>query len=103
MLRVRHLLDKTTSPMYIWDVNLENCFDTISHEFLENETKNFTCPITHRLICKWLKTGIIENGIITKPTCGMLQVGVIFPLLCNVTLNGIENVVRQGVTSQKPI
>jgi RNA-directed DNA polymerase len=48
-----------------------------------------------------LKAEIIEKGKTTKPTCGIPQGGVISPLLCNITLNGLEEVVRQGVTSHK--
>jgi len=53
------------------------------------------------LVSKWLKAEIIEKGIITKPTCGIPQGGVISPLLCNISLNGLEKVVRQNVTSHK--
>jgi len=52
-------------------------------------------------LCKWLKAEIIEKGSIIKPTQGIPQGGVISPLLCNISLNGLEYVVRQGVTSHK--
>jgi RNA-directed DNA polymerase len=87
--------------MWIWDVDLKNCFDTISHEFLEVKTKEYLCPIGQRFLCKWLKAEIFEKGVIVKPTCGIPQGGVISPILCNITLNGLEEVVRQGVTSHK--
>jgi RNA-directed DNA polymerase len=41
--RVRSLLDKQTSPKYILDVDIENCFDTISHDFILNELKFILC------------------------------------------------------------
>jgi RNA-directed DNA polymerase len=101
ILRIRHILDKKASPMWIWDVDLEKCFDTISHEFLNEKLSEFLCPFGHKYVSKWLKAEIIENGIITKPTCGIPQGGVISPLLCNITLNGLEYAIREGVTSHK--
>lgn len=101
ILRLRHLLDKKASPMWIWDVDLENCFDTISHDFLINKTKEYICPFGHKYLCKWLKAEIVEKGCVIKPTQGIPQGGVISPLLCNISLNGLEHVVRQGVTSHK--
>jgi RNA-directed DNA polymerase len=101
ILRKRHILDKKTSPMWIWDVDLEKCFDTISHEFIETKLKEFLCPFARKYVCKWLKAEIIENGNVIKPICGIPQGGVISPILCNITLNGLEHVIRQGVTSHK--
>jgi RNA-directed DNA polymerase len=48
--RVRSLLDKRTSPKYILDVDIENCFDTISHDFILNELKFILCSPGRTLI-----------------------------------------------------
>lgn len=101
ILRVRHILDKKTSPMWIWDVDLEKCFDTISHEFLETKLKEFLYPFALKYVCKWLKSKIVENRNVIKPICGIPQGGVISPILCNITLNDLEHVILQGVTSHK--
>jgi RNA-directed DNA polymerase len=48
------------------------------------------------LISKWIKCGVVDKGVITYPTKGTPQGGVISPLLCNMTLNGIDNIIRPG-------
>ena len=32
MIRIRHLLDKSSSTRYIWDADFEGCFDNISFD-----------------------------------------------------------------------
>jgi retron-type reverse transcriptase len=41
--------------------------------------------------------GIVDKRLITYPTKGIPQGGVISPLLCNTTLNGIDNIVRPNL------
>jgi retron-type reverse transcriptase len=43
-----------------------------------------------------LKANIVDKGILIKPKEGVPQGGVISPLLCNLTLNGIEEIIRPG-------
>lgn len=97
--RIRTLLDKRSGPRYIWDVDIEKCFDKISHEFLEKEIESMICPKAYEYILKWLKAPIIEKGIKTFPREGTPQGAIISPLLCNIALNGLENAVRDGLPS----
>jgi RNA-directed DNA polymerase len=43
--RVRFLLDKRTSAKFVLDVDIENCFDNISHEFIMKELNPLLCGI----------------------------------------------------------
>jgi RNA-directed DNA polymerase len=43
-----------------------------------------------------LKAGIVEKGSVIFPKKGVPQGGSISPLLCNMTLNGVENIIRPG-------
>jgi len=97
--RIRTLLDKTNGPKYIWDVDIEKCFDKISHEFLEKEIESMIRPRGCEYIKKWLKAPIIDKGTKTFPREGTPQGAVISPLLCNIALNGLENAVRDGMPS----
>jgi len=78
---------------------MSDCFGQIYHTFLENKLKKVLFPQGWRLvICEWLKAVILENSRITFPKKGVLQGGVISPLLCNIALNGLESIVRKGYT-----
>lgn len=96
MLRLRTLLDKPTSPRWVWDVDISDCFNQISHEFLRKEVSQILYPKGSKLVNKWLKAEILENGSVTIPKKGIPQGGVISPLLCNIVLNGLENIIRKG-------
>lgn len=52
---------------------------------------------THqKLLGRILKAGISENGKITKNTSGTPQGGTVSPILANIALNGIEDVLLKG-------
>jgi len=36
-------MDKPSSPKYILDIDIENCFDTIPHEFINKELRFILC------------------------------------------------------------
>ena len=97
--RIRTLLDKKSGPRYIWNVDIEKCFDKISHEFLEKEIESMLCPKAYEYFLKWLKAPIIEKGSKTFPREGIPQGVIISPLSCNIALNGLENAVRDGLPS----
>lgn len=92
--RVRFLLDKRSSAKFVLDVDIKNCFDDISHKFIMKELDPILCGIGKTFIKSWLEAGIIEKGVITYPKTGTPQGGVISPILCNLCLNGVDNVVR---------
>jgi RNA-directed DNA polymerase len=96
---IRTVLDKPTSPKWIWDVDIEKCFDKISHELLEKEIKPILCPKACEYVLKWLKAPIIYKGIKSFPSEGTPQGGILSPLLCNIALNKLENAVRDGLPS----
>jgi RNA-directed DNA polymerase len=50
---------------------------------------------------KWLKAGYVENGITYPSRKGTPQGGIISPTLANMTLDGLEEVVRSAVPRRK--
>jgi RNA-directed DNA polymerase len=77
-----------TRVNYILDADIEKFFDRISHEwmirFLEHRIGD---PRLLRLIRKWLKAGVLEEGMVTQAATGTPQGAVISPLLANVYLH----------------
>ena len=71
--RIRTILDKYNDPRWIWDVDIEKCFDKISHKCLVEETELIAYPKAHKFLLKWLKAPIIDKGVKTFPSEGTPQ------------------------------
>lgn len=73
---------------WILDMDIRKFFDTLDHgrlrEFLRHRVRD---GVLLRLIGKWLKAGVMENGSVSYPDSGSPQGGVISPLLANVYLH----------------
>jgi RNA-directed DNA polymerase len=73
---------------YILDADIRAFFDTVSQDwlvrFLEHRIGDRRML---RLIRKWLKVGVLEDGIVTSSDMGTGQGSVISPLLANVYLH----------------
>ena len=77
-------------------------FDTLDHahlrEFIQLRVRD---GVVLRLIGKWLKAGVMEDGNISYPDSGSPQGGVISPLLANVFLHYVlDTWFRQEVQSR---
>ncbi len=51
-------------------------------------------PMDKVILCKWLTAGYVEDGITYPSRKGTPQGGIISPTLSNMTLDGLEEVVR---------
>jgi group II intron reverse transcriptase/maturase len=73
---------------WVLDVDMRKYFDTIDHrrlrEFLD---RRVTDGVVRKMIDKWLKAGVLEDGALTRATEGTPQGGVISPLLANIFLH----------------
>jgi group II intron reverse transcriptase/maturase len=73
---------------WILEVDIRKFFDTLDHahvrEFLQLRVRD---GVLKRLIGKWLKAGVQEEGSVSYPDAGSPQGGVISPLLANVYLH----------------
>jgi group II intron reverse transcriptase/maturase len=73
---------------WILDLDLKSFFDNISHEKLVwLIEKRIADPRVLRLIQKWLKAGVMEDGVWSETEAGTPQGAVISPLLSNVYLH----------------
>ncbi len=73
---------------FIFDADVASFFDSVSKDwlvrFLEHRIGDLRII---RLIQKWLKAGVLENGVVTVSEKGTGQGSVISPLLANVYLH----------------
>ena len=77
------------------DIDLEKYFDTVNHEMLINMLREkVKDERVNRLIRKYLKSGIMENGITTIPERGTPQGGNLSPLLSNIYLNKFDQMLE---------
>ena len=72
---------------WILDADIRSFFDTVSHEWLMRFLEHRIGDVRIlRLIQKWLKAGVLEDGVLTVSERGTGQGSVISPLLGNVYL-----------------
>jgi group II intron reverse transcriptase/maturase len=78
----------TTRVNWILEVDIRSFFDEVNREwlgrFLEHRIAD---PRILHLIQKWLKAGVLENGVVTDSEKGTGQGTVISPLLANIYLH----------------
>lgn len=87
------VLDKTimTKPInYVVDMDIKQFFDTIDHQWLMKCLRQRIKDTSLlRLITRFLKAGIMEEGKFIKADKGTPQGGVLSPLLANIYLHYI--------------
>jgi group II intron reverse transcriptase/maturase len=73
---------------FILDADIRSFFDTVSQEWLIRFVEHrIGDPRVIRLIRKWLKAGVLEDGIVNVSDRGTGQGAVISPLLANIYLH----------------
>ncbi len=75
---------------WVIDADLQSYFDSISHthlrSFLDLRIKD---GVVRRMIDKWLKAGVLEEGTVHRPVVGAPQGGVLSPILSNIFLHHV--------------
>jgi len=75
---------------WVLDADIRSFFDQMSHEWtLEFVQRRVADPRLLRLIQKWLKAGVSEEGEWSETTVGTPQGAVISPLLANIYLHNV--------------
>ena len=73
---------------FILDADIQSFFDTVSHDWLIRFVEHrIGDPRIIRLIRKWLKAGVLEDGVVMDSDRGTGQGSVISPLLANFYLH----------------
>ena len=84
---------------HIVDIDLKSFFDEVDHcILLQLLYRKVKCPLTLRLIRKWLRAPIQINGKLVKRRKGVPQGSPLSPLLSNIMLNELDKEMeRQGL------
>jgi len=84
---------------HIVDIDLKNFFDEVDHcILLQLLYRKIKCPLTLRLIRKWLRAPILINGKLVKRRKGVPQGSPLSPLLSNIMLNELDKEMeKQGL------
>jgi RNA-directed DNA polymerase len=78
---------------YRWvvDLDLEKFFDRVNHDLLMGRlAKRIRDPQILRLICRYLRAGVLERGLVSPSEEGTPQGGPLSPLLSNVLLTDLD-------------
>jgi RNA-directed DNA polymerase len=78
---------------YVLDADIAKCFDRIDHEALLRKVN--TGPTLTGQLRAWLKAGILDGEELFPSTAGTPQGGAISPLLANIALHGLEELIQQ--------
>ena len=93
------------TPKYVYDADIEKCFDKINHQALIEKLNTF--PQMRKQLKAWLEAGVMHyvKGDDEQPTINKQatpQGGVISPLLANIALHGLEEHLKRHVAALKP-
>jgi len=91
---LRHKVDKL-----VYDADIRKFFDRISHKAIIDKLESFS--LMEKQVQAWLQAGIMEEYVNTpRVSTGTPQGGVISPLLANIALHGLEEHLKNYVSSR---
>ena len=83
-------LNRHCKDRWILDADIKSAFDSISQDFILSKLKFFPA---RGLIKQWLKAGYMEKEIFHDTTTGVQQGGIVSPVLANLALDGLQELV----------
>lgn len=89
-------LSQKGAAQWVLEGDIKGCFDHISHAWM---LKNI-CTDT-KVLAKWLKAGFVDEGRLFPTDEGTPQGGIISPVLANLVLDGLEDLMGAFYGSTK--
>ncbi len=96
--RCFQVLCHQTSAAWVLEGDIKSCFDRISHDWLLTHV-----PMNRVILQKWLQAGFLEKGVWNATTEGTPQGGIISPVLANLTLDGLDQRLRERFAATRPL
>jgi RNA-directed DNA polymerase len=84
-------LAKGYSPAWVFEGDIESCFDRIGHSWLLANI-----PMNKEVLRKWLEAGYFENATFHQTLAGTPQGGLISPVIANLALDGLEKAAKDA-------
>ena len=88
------ILARKGSSQWILEADIEACFDRLSHDWLLDHI-----PMHKATLRKWLKAGYMEKYALHPTPEGSPQGGPISPVLANMALDGLEDLIHKHFPS----
>ena len=82
-------LSRKSSAQWTMEGDIKGCFDNISHDWLLANI-----ALDKQVLRKWLKAGYMESNRLFATEAGTPQGGIISPVLANMALDGLEDVLQ---------
>ncbi|QTA83795.1 Group II intron reverse transcriptase/maturase [Desulfonema limicola] len=86
------------SPAWILEADIKGCFDNISHDWIMENV-----PASQRKLRAWLKSGYLEKSMFYPTASGTPQGGIISPVLANMSLDGMEEMLKKAFPRTKKV
>jgi RNA-directed DNA polymerase len=84
------MLCRKTCAKWVLEGDIKGCFDNISHGWLIDNV-----PTDKRMLGRWLRSGFIYKKKLFSTEAGTPQGGIISPVIANMALDGLEEILKQ--------
>lgn len=94
--KIFKVLCRHYSAKWLLEGDIKGCFDNINHQWLIANI-----PMDKKILRKFLKSGYMEKKKLFPTISGTAQEGIISPTLANITLDGLEGMLKSKYWSNR--